>query len=82
MRLARNAKQIGNEIRRQRKTLKLTQAVLGEKVGLRQATISEIESGSPTAKLDTILKVLAALDLEFQIEHRSRHTSSDIEDML
>ena len=82
MRLARNTKQIGNEIRRQRKKLKLTQSMLGDKVGLRQATISQIESGSASVKLETILKILATLNLEFQIAPRSTHQLSDIEDML
>lgn len=82
MQLARNAKQIGNEVRRQRRRKNLTQTDLADKVGLRQATISEIEAGNPAAKLDTILRVLAALDLEFQIAPRSRLSRADIEDHL
>ncbi len=82
MRLARNAKQIGNEIRRRRKKIGLTQTDLAKKVGLRQATISEIETGNPAAKLETILSVLAALNLELQITERSQHSPQDIEDML
>jgi len=82
MQLARSAKQIGNEIRRQRKRRKLTQSALGEMVGLRQATISEIESGNPATKLETILNVVAALDLEFQIAPRSKHSPRDIGDAL
>jgi HTH-type transcriptional regulator/antitoxin HipB len=82
MQLARSAKQIGNEIRRQRKRRKLTQFMLGELVGLRQATISEIESGSPATKLETILNVVAALDLEFQIAPRSKHSPRDMGDHL
>ena len=82
MQLARTSKQIGNEIRRQRKRLKLTQSALGEKVGLRQATISEIEAGSSSVKLDTILRTLGALNLEFRITDRSGDAMSDIEDLL
>lgn len=82
MQLARSAKQIGNEIRRQRKRRNLTQSALGELVGLRQATISEIESGNPATKLETILNVVAALDLEFQIAPRSKHSPRDIGDVL
>jgi HTH-type transcriptional regulator/antitoxin HipB len=82
MQLARNAKQIGNEIRRQRKQMGLTQTTLAETAGLRQATISEIESGYPAARLETILSVLAALNLEFQITKRSYHSPQDIEDSL
>ncbi len=70
--LARNAKQIGAIIRRNRKRLGLSQSALGDMAGFRQETISLIETGNPAARLDTILAVLAALDLEFQVGARSR----------
>lgn len=69
--LARSPEQIGNTIRRARKKRGMSQAELGEKTGLRQGTISLIEKGHPAAKLETILAVLSALDLEFQIAARS-----------
>lgn len=68
--LARSPEQIGNVIRRVRKKLGLNQSELGEKAGLRQETISLIETGHPAARLDTILAVLSALHLEFQIAPR------------
>lgn len=78
--LARTPTQIGTIIRRRRKKLGLSQSALGEKAGLRQETISLIETGNPAARLDTILAVLAALDLEFQIGSRSR--GGTVEDLL
>lgn len=80
--LARNPKQIGNIVQRARKKLGLNQTELGAKAGLRQETISLIETGNPAAKLETILAVLAALDLEFRIEPRSKSHPSDIEDIF
>ncbi len=71
--LARTPRQTGAHIRRHRKRLGLSQSALGERAGLRQETISLIETGNPATRLDTILAVLAALDLEFQITRRSRH---------
>lgn len=68
--LARSPEQIGNAIRRARKKRGMSQSELGEKTGLRQGTISLIEKGHPAAKLETILAVLTALDLEFQINPR------------
>ena len=68
--LARSPEQIGNVIRRARKKTGMSHAELGEKTGLRQGTISLIESGHPAAKLETILAVLSALNLEFQIHSR------------
>ena len=70
--LARSPKQIGTLIRRQRKKLGLTQGQLGERTGMRQETISLIETGNPASRLDTIQAILAALDLELQIAPRSR----------
>ena len=80
--LARHPKQMGHTIRRARKKLKLSQAALGEKTGLRQETISLIETGNPATKLETLLAVLAALDLEIQIAPRSRHAAHDIEHLI
>ena len=80
--LARSPKQIGNLIRRARKRLGWSQTQLGERAGLRQETISLIEAGNPATKLDTILAVLAALDLEFQIGPRSKGQAAAIEDIF
>ena len=77
--LARTPKQIGNLIRRSRKQRGLSQTELGYKAGLRQETISLIETGHPAAKLETILAVLTALDLEFRIFPRSKGSAGDIE---
>ncbi len=80
--LARTPKQLGNLVRRARKKRGLSQTQLGDAAGLRQETISLIETGNPAAKLETILAVLAALDLEVRIVPRSKLTSRDIEDIF
>jgi HTH-type transcriptional regulator / antitoxin HipB len=72
--LARDPKQIGNIIRRARKKRSLSQKELGDRAGLRQETISLIENGNPAARIETLLSVLGALDLEFQIAARSGAT--------
>jgi HTH-type transcriptional regulator/antitoxin HipB len=75
--LARTPRQIGTVIRRNRKRLAWSQSQLGEHAGLRQETISLIENGNPAVRLDTLLAVLAALELEFRIAARSRNASVD-----
>lgn len=82
--IARSPSQIGSLIRRQRKKLGLSQAQLGERAGLRQATVSLIETGNPAARIDTLLALLAALDLEFRITPRSRQAlrEQDFEDLI
>ena len=77
--LGRDPKQIGNLIRRARKQQGLSQTQLGEKAGLRQETISLIETGNPAATMETILSVLAGLDLEIRIVPRSKGRAADIE---
>jgi len=70
--LARDPRQIGNVIRRTRKLRGLSQGALGAKAGLRQETISLMENGNSGSKIETILAVLAALDLELRIAPRSK----------
>jgi HTH-type transcriptional regulator/antitoxin HipB len=64
MYLPRDPKQLGNIIRRARKRGGLSQQNFGEKTAMRQATISLPESGNATARLENLLTVLAALDLQ------------------
>jgi HTH-type transcriptional regulator/antitoxin HipB len=75
--LARTPKQLGTTIRRARKGLGLSQHDLGDRAGLRQATISLVETGNPAMRLDTLLAVLAVLDLELRIAARSHHSDPD-----
>ncbi len=79
MELARTPAQIGNAIRRARKKRGWNQTDLGNAAGLRQETISLIESGHAAAKLETILSILSALGLELQISQRTMSSASDIE---
>ena len=80
--LARDPRQVGNLVRRARKKQGLSQSQLGDKAGLRQETISLIETGHPAAKLQTILGILAALDLELRIVPRSKGQAADIEEIF
>ena len=79
--LARSPKQIGNIIRRTRKKRGLSQSALGEKAGLRQETISLIENGNPAVRLETLLSVLSALNLEFRVGERES-MFPDLEEMM
>jgi HTH-type transcriptional regulator/antitoxin HipB len=70
--LGRDPKQIGNAIRRARKAQGLSQKDLGARAALRQETISLIETGNPSVRIETLLAILSALDLEFQIAPRTK----------
>ena len=77
--ITRSEKQLGAVLRRVRKQRGLTQARLGEKIHMRQATISKLEGGSSTSRLHTLMASLAALDLELVVRPRSRSTGDEIE---
>ena len=79
---ARTAKQIGAIVRRARRNAKLTQAELGSRIGLRQATISRLEKGQNETKLSTLLDVLTALGLEIIVDRRGRTSNQDLEDLF
>lgn len=79
--IARTSKQLGAIIRRQRRALRLSQAAVGGKTNLRQATISTLENGEPGTQLKTLTDVLAALDLEMVIRPRSK-AAARIEDVF
>jgi HTH-type transcriptional regulator/antitoxin HipB len=78
---ARTPKQIGAAIRRARRQSSLTQAVLGERMHVRQATVSKLEAGEPATQLKTLMDALAALNLEMVIRPRTT-ASDDIEDLF
>lgn len=61
---------IGEAIKQARKDRNLTQAQLGELVGVKKAQISKIENNLTDARFETILKVFRALNakINFNVE--------------
>ncbi len=82
MQSARTAKQIGAIIRRARRSAGMSQAALGAKIGMRQATISKLERGEPATQLATLLDALTALGMEITIDRRGRVVVKDLEDLF
>lgn len=76
--IARTENQLGAIVRRERRRQGLTQAELGGKVGLRQATISKLEKGEPATQLRTLLNALTALGLQLVITERDKASKEDI----
>lgn len=68
---------IGDAIRKARKERNLTQAQLGELVGVQKAQISKIENHLTDARFDTILKVFKALNakINFNVELLNQNLS-------
>ncbi len=80
--IARTTEQLGAVVRRERRKRGLTQAELGRKIGLRQATISKLEKGEPATQLRTLLDALTALGLQVIITEREKASKKDIEDLF
>ena len=79
---ARTPKDIGQSIRQARKERSLTQKDLAVKSGIWQETISKVENGVASTKMETMFALLAALDLELQIQPRSKGSQADLEDIF
>lgn len=79
---ARTPRQLGNLLRRARKQRGWSQSQLAERVGIRQGTISLIETGNPATRVDTLLALLAALDLELQVASRLKDSRAGVEDLF
>jgi HTH-type transcriptional regulator/antitoxin HipB len=73
----RTPKQLGDALRRRRRAQNLTQAELGERAGLRQATISALEAGAGTARLETLFDALGALGAEIIVKDRRKFTPGE-----
>ncbi len=63
----RNNQDLGAAIRLARKAGSLRQVDVARKASVRQALVSDLENGATTARLDTVIRVLASLDLDLAI---------------
>ncbi|MDX1836680.1 helix-turn-helix domain-containing protein [Legionella taurinensis] len=62
-----NTNELAILLRDQRKKLQLTQKEMGERVGLKQKTISALENNPENASIRTLQRVLAALEMDMQL---------------
>lgn len=70
----RNRKDLGAAIRRARRAKKLSQTDLAHMASVRQPMISELENGTTSVTIDTLLKVLAPLALDLDLSPRKDAT--------
>lgn len=68
-------KSLGNAIRRQRKIKNLNQTMAGSAFNLEQSTVSSIEQGASGTRLETLFRLLAALDLEMIIRPKKNKSN-------
>ena len=67
---------LGMILRSARKQKSLSQTEAGKSVGIDQPTMSKIERGESHARVDTLFRLLAALDMEMIV--RPREKKSDM----
>lgn len=63
-------KQLATELRAKRRSAGLTQQGLAELAGVKQATISAFENRPEATSVETLFKILAALEVQFSVTSR------------
>lgn len=71
-----SAAALASAIRNIRKNKGLTQQAISREVGIIQATISSFETSPEGTKLETLFKILAALDLQLYVSDRNADIKS------
>ncbi len=64
---------LGWALREERKERGMNQTEAGKLVGIDQSTVSKVEQGKAGTRLDTLFRLLAALDLELVLQPRQKH---------
>jgi HTH-type transcriptional regulator/antitoxin HipB len=62
--------ELGRVLKMRRKELNLTQIEAGKKFNLTQKTVSNIENGRPGVQLETLFRLMSALNLEIHLQPR------------
>jgi len=75
--LVTTSEALGEAIQRARTLKGLNQTEAGYPFNLSQRTVSSIEGGAPGTRLDTLFRMLAALDLEMVIRTKPSITKPD-----
>ncbi|MEQ9773354.1 helix-turn-helix domain-containing protein [Pectobacterium jejuense] len=61
---------LAHAMRDERKKRKLNQSQVAESMGIKQSTVSDFENHPEGTRLETLFKLLAALDLELHLSKR------------
>ena len=64
--------QIADQVAQRRKELGLSQAELGVMCGTTQSAIARLEAGGRPPRIDTLLRIAAALECDLAVELRPR----------
>ena len=70
--VARTPQQLGQALRSRRATLKLSQANVGSRAGIKQDTVSTLEIHTPSSTVETLYKALSILGLELVVREKAQ----------
>lgn len=77
--LIRSPKELAFHINNQRKKNKLSQAKAGQLVGLKQQTISQFEIKPESTQLNTLFRILSALNLDVKIVEKNETDANKVQ---
>lgn len=66
--------ELGAQLREMRNRMDLTQAELGKRVGLDQKRVSLLENGNPNCRLDSLFRLLSALEVALTVQPKVEPT--------
>jgi len=66
---------LSQQLRDRRRQLGLSQSAIGEEVALRQDTVSKFETKPDNTRLDTLFRLLSALNLELHTQPKEDASS-------
>ena len=77
--IIRSAKDLALYLNDKRKQLKMSQSAVGDLVGLKQDTISKFENSPDNSRIDTLFRILSALNLNISLVEKNQETHEEIE---
>lgn len=74
-----SAKDLALYLNDQRKQLKMSQSEVADLVGLKQDTISKFENSPDNSRINTLFRILSALNLNMSLVEKEQETHEEIE---
>lgn len=80
--IARTPQDLSYVLRHARENLKLTKAEIAQRLGIHQEIVSTLEVRAERSSIETLLSILAELELELQIVPSNRVRPTDLLDVF
>ncbi|QMT61840.1 helix-turn-helix domain-containing protein [Legionella sp. PC997] len=77
--IIRSAKDLALYLNDKRKQLKMSQSEVADLVGLKQDTVSKFENSPDNSRIDTLFRILSALNLNISLVDKGQKTHEEIE---